>query len=37
MQDIAVVWELITSRVIQNCFAKCGFGTEDAVATEEDD
>jgi hypothetical protein len=31
---IAVAWESITLTVIQNYFAKCGFGIEDAVITE---
>jgi hypothetical protein len=35
--EVAVAWKPITSIVIQNCFAKCGFGIEDAVVTEEDD
>jgi hypothetical protein len=37
MWAIAIAWESITSAVIQNCFAKCGFGIEDAVVTEEVD
>jgi hypothetical protein len=37
MWGIAVAWQSITSTVIQNCFAECSFGIEDAVVTEEDD
>jgi hypothetical protein len=36
LKDVAVVWKSVTSTVIQNCFSKCVFGTEDAVWTEEE-
>jgi hypothetical protein len=36
MRSVAVAWESITSSVFQNCFTKCGSGTENAVGNEDD-
>jgi hypothetical protein len=37
LQGICMTWESIMVAVIQNCFAKCGFGTTSSVNTDSDE
>jgi hypothetical protein len=37
MRSASMAWESILTAVIQNCFAKCGFGTASSVNADDDE